>query len=639
MLKYTINNLKLFKSRNTMPPRKLIIFIYLLFKATQPSMASEIFYTNAYEVTYWSGFAHYDNVAIHMVDLSDSSFMKIIENAILHDVKEDNSTILFSPVIDQYSDINEIEAPIIIKDYYNYDTLSIVGHEARFNSDGNKIVFSSSFTGGLYTTERFSSLDIHSTLTNVTTTLSDSIWLGYYILSHDKNRILWTEKISSIDSLNIFIYNIDLDQTNLLNAKLPLSNYGTWYGKNLFWGKNNFLYASLKDTNGVSCLHSLDIDQNTAFFTNIFSFETDLYILNTQDFSKDKFLFSQFISSYYDYGMVSYDSYYHKIWAHNINNGTSDSLFNTSGDYSHGQTPLNYFWSSDTSDIYLGTAENNYMSWHGFFYHFDLPSDMLTRFNAMYRYPLNNSYGYRHDNNLIYFGNNINSVPSNNELIYPNSNAEIELDQFSINDSTTFLWTSSQDSDNDSLSYTFNFWDRDVDPGFMNAQPGFKVFSQNTSDTSITLSNDLIYNIYSEALDDTVSYFRWSVDVTDGLHVLRRDYHNALPIAVNYSLVELSVEESIMPKEFALHQNYPNPFNPSTFLHYDLPEEGLVDITIYDMMGRVVKTLVNGSQTAGFKSIQWNATNDRNEPVSAGLYLYTIQAGEFRQAKKMILLK
>ena len=57
------------------------------------------------------------------------------------------------------------------------------------------------------------------------------------------------------------------------------------------------------------------------------------------------------------------------------------------------------------------------------------------------------------------------------------------------------------------------------------------------------------------------------------------------------------------------------------------------------MMGRVVKTLVNSSQTAGYKSIGWNATNNRSEPVSAGLYLYTIQAGEFRQTKKMVLLK
>ena len=57
------------------------------------------------------------------------------------------------------------------------------------------------------------------------------------------------------------------------------------------------------------------------------------------------------------------------------------------------------------------------------------------------------------------------------------------------------------------------------------------------------------------------------------------------------------------------------------------------------MMGRTVKTLVNRSQTAGFKSVQWNATKDNNEPVSAGLYLYTIQAGDFRKTKKMVLLK
>ena len=95
----------------------------------------------------------------------------------------------------------------------------------------------------------------------------------------------------------------------------------------------------------------------------------------------------------------------------------------------------------------------------------------------------------------------------------------------------------------------------------------------------------------------------------------------------------------IFPERLRIYNAYPNPFNPITSLRYDLPEEGLVNITIYDMMGRIVKTLVNGSQTAGFKSIQWNATNDRNEPVSAGLYLYTIQAGKFRQTKKMVLLK
>jgi len=56
-------------------------------------------------------------------------------------------------------------------------------------------------------------------------------------------------------------------------------------------------------------------------------------------------------------------------------------------------------------------------------------------------------------------------------------------------------------------------------------------------------------------------------------------------------------------------------------------------------MGRVVSNLVSNQQTAGYKSIQWNATNNQGESVSAGLYLYTIQAGDFRQTKKMVLLK
>ena len=83
----------------------------------------------------------------------------------------------------------------------------------------------------------------------------------------------------------------------------------------------------------------------------------------------------------------------------------------------------------------------------------------------------------------------------------------------------------------------------------------------------------------------------------------------------------------------------PNPFNPVTTLRYDLPENNMVNITIYDMLGRQVKTLINQAQDAGFKSIIWNAKNDYGKPVSAGIYLYQIQAGEYISTKKMVLLK
>ena len=110
-------------------------------------------------------------------------------------------------------------------------------------------------------------------------------------------------------------------------------------------------------------------------------------------------------------------------------------------------------------------------------------------------------------------------------------------------------------------------------------------------------------------------------------------------VVVTFTNSALGIEKNTTPTVFALHQNYPNPFNPTTQISYDLPETGNVQIMIYDLMGRKVRTLMNSEQNAGFKTLQWNATNDRNEPVSAGLYLYTIQAGEFRKTRKMVLLK
>ena len=97
--------------------------------------------------------------------------------------------------------------------------------------------------------------------------------------------------------------------------------------------------------------------------------------------------------------------------------------------------------------------------------------------------------------------------------------------------------------------------------------------------------------------------------------------------------------DSVFPKQMVLYPAFPNPFNPVTILRYNLPKDGLVNITIHDMMGRIVRTLENRKQAAGLKSIQWNATNDLGHPVSAGPYLYTITSGYFKQTKKMVLLK
>ena len=103
-------------------------------------------------------------------------------------------------------------------------------------------------------------------------------------------------------------------------------------------------------------------------------------------------------------------------------------------------------------------------------------------------------------------------------------------------------------------------------------------------------------------------------------------------------LMTVSTTNSLL-EEFVLKDNYPNPFNPVTTLRYEIAVNTNVKITIYDMMGRLVKILSDKMEMAGYKSIKWNGTNDRNERVSAGLYLYTIQAKNYSQTKKMVLLK
>ena len=101
----------------------------------------------------------------------------------------------------------------------------------------------------------------------------------------------------------------------------------------------------------------------------------------------------------------------------------------------------------------------------------------------------------------------------------------------------------------------------------------------------------------------------------------------------------LSIQDSHIINSFLIQQNYPNPFNPVTNILYNLPEDGFVKITVFDILGNVINQLVNEVQNSGYKTVKWEATNNQGQLVSAGVYLYTIETGEFRQTKKMILLK
>ena len=94
-----------------------------------------------------------------------------------------------------------------------------------------------------------------------------------------------------------------------------------------------------------------------------------------------------------------------------------------------------------------------------------------------------------------------------------------------------------------------------------------------------------------------------------------------------------------LPVGFAIYPNFPNPFNPITQIRYDIPKDNLVNITIYDIQGHNIRTIINKKQDLGSHSCYWDSKNDLGGRVAAGVYIYSIQSGEFKATKKMVLLK
>ncbi|HMU44080.1 MAG TPA: T9SS type A sorting domain-containing protein, partial [Ignavibacteriaceae bacterium] len=114
------------------------------------------------------------------------------------------------------------------------------------------------------------------------------------------------------------------------------------------------------------------------------------------------------------------------------------------------------------------------------------------------------------------------------------------------------------------------------------------------------------------------------------------DYHSILNDKMKQKFGKLTVpeEEQIIPKQYYLYQNYPNPFNPTTSIKFDIPQAGIVELTVYDILGREVKQLLNETRPAGTYEITFNASN-----LASGVYIYTIKSNDFTTSKKLMLLK
>lgn len=109
-------------------------------------------------------------------------------------------------------------------------------------------------------------------------------------------------------------------------------------------------------------------------------------------------------------------------------------------------------------------------------------------------------------------------------------------------------------------------------------------------------------------------------------------------LAVNLSPSTASAPGAV-PSDYVLKQNYPNPFNAGTQIVYLLPRDGNVDLTLYNVLGQRVRTLVSGFQPAGRYTVGWDGTDGSSSPPASGVYFYRLVAGEFGQSREMLLLK
>jgi hypothetical protein len=148
-------------------------------------------------------------------------------------------------------------------------------------------------------------------------------------------------------------------------------------------------------------------------------------------------------------------------------------------------------------------------------------------------------------------------------------------------------------------------------------------------DTTHSYGVEAIYDFDGDGkFELAINRYEYSTQLTD-----------IVVYATNGSATSMNDKFSEIPINYKLKQNYPNPFNPSTTIEYQVAKAGNVSINIYDINGRLIKVLVNENIIPGSHSVIWNGKDNKGSTVASGTYFYQVQAGDFVQAKKMILLK
>ena len=219
--------------------------------------------------------------------------------------------------------------------------------------------------------------------------------------------------------------------------------------------------------------------------------------------------------------------------------------------------------------------------------------------------------------------------PSPFDLAYPLDSTTIVLTRDNFLDTLYFAWNQSIDTGGDAVTYKRELTNLD---NFISTGVRDEKDTTNMYKVPYHHIEEYMHEAGVELISGT-----WTIIATDGIYDTYAT-NGPFTLTIDGSQLKAS-DEDVIPDEFALHSNYPNPFNPTTTISYDLPEQAQITLGIYDLLGKRIKTLVNQSQDAGRQIVMWDGTDDVGRQVSAGVYLYRIQAGQFTQTRKMLFLK
>ena len=459
--------------------------------------------------------------------------------------------------------------------------------KARFTYDDNYIVFEDD--QNLY---KYSFID--STL--ILLIEGEEEWgeggLKKISMSPDKQKIAYLGYDS--DSTRVIVFNLQSNESTVIEAFPILVDSCTSTGQ-IFWASDNNIFFTMCDTITQSQLLKLHISNgDTAQLI-----ENDIHnILETHDSVLEKLVYTKMMADSLEYWMVDLES--NELLKLDIMN------YEYQG-YSlmwHHQA-----WSPDKSKVIL----NGMYTTEGLNIYNTFTDSLTTIFVDNQDYQIFNTMfwvGDNIDSNSIE-GRWISEIYSNTMYEFDGSVRRTYYCTADVCDSTYWNSLDTSDALPTQNPYTFINDTLTIDLHFGNFSEEVVTFlcDGNVIDFNSQQSN--LFRVGTD-LDECEDYDGQQLDISDFINV---------------------------PNEFKLHQNYPNPFNPVTTLRYDIPKNAFVNIRIYDLKGRLVNTLVSKGQTAGFKAIKWAGVDDKGKAISAGLYLYTIQAGKFRQTKKMVLLK